>query len=88
MGARETALRVLAACRNNNAWADAALKAQLNRDGLVGADAALCKDLATIRLYCFSEDLLTGKEYRTCKIAEFNKKLLHLGIQSAFLPEF
>ena len=42
MGARETALRVLAACRNNNAWADAALKAQLNRDGLVGADAALC----------------------------------------------
>lgn len=52
------------------------------------ADAALCKDLATIRLYCFSEDLLTGKEYRTCKIAEFNKKLLNLGIQSAFLPEF
>ena len=42
MGARETALRVLTACRNNNAWADAALKAQLNRDGLVGADAALC----------------------------------------------
>ena len=42
MGARETALRVLAACRNNNAWADAALKDQLNRDGLVGADAALC----------------------------------------------
>ena len=52
------------------------------------ADAALCKDLATIRLYCFSEDLLTGKEYQTCKIAEFNKKLLNLGIQSAFLPEF
>ena len=51
------------------------------------ADAALCKDLATIRLYCFSEDPLIGKEYRTCKIAEFNKKLLSLGIQSAFLPE-
>ena len=46
MGARETALRVLAACRNNNAWADAALKAQLNRDGLVGADAALCSRMA------------------------------------------
>ena len=33
MGARETALQVLTACRNNHAWADAALKAQLSRDG-------------------------------------------------------
>ena len=45
MGARETALRVLTACRNNHAWADAALKAQLNRDGLVGPEAALCSRL-------------------------------------------
>lgn len=45
MGARETALRVLTACRNNQAWADAALKAQLNRDGLVGPEAALCSRL-------------------------------------------
>ena len=42
MGARETALRVLMSCRNNHAWADAALKAQLGRDGLVGPEAALC----------------------------------------------
>jgi len=42
MNARETALRVLVSCRTNNAWADAALKAQLQRDGLSGADAALC----------------------------------------------
>ena len=40
--ARETALRVLISCRTNGAWADAALKAQLQRDGLSGADAALC----------------------------------------------
>lgn len=40
--ARETALRVLISCRNNGAWADAALKAQMNRDGISGADAALC----------------------------------------------
>lgn len=40
--ARETALRVLISCRTNGAWADAALKAQLHRDGLTGADAALC----------------------------------------------
>lgn len=42
MSARETALRVLISCRTNGAWADAALKAQLERDGLQGADAALC----------------------------------------------
>ena len=40
--ARETALRVLISCRTNGAWADAALKAQLARDGLDRADAALC----------------------------------------------
>lgn len=40
--ARETALRVLVACRVNGAWADAALKAQLGREGLSGPDAALC----------------------------------------------
>ena len=40
--ARATALRVLVSCRNNGAWADAALKAQISRDGLSGSDAALC----------------------------------------------
>ena len=40
--ARITALRVLVSCRSNNAWADAALKAQISRDGLSGPDAALC----------------------------------------------
>ena len=45
MGTRETALRVLMSCRNNHAWADAALKAQLGRDGLVGPEAALCSRL-------------------------------------------
>ena len=40
--ARETALRVLIGCRTKDAWADAALKAQIQRDGLTAADAALC----------------------------------------------
>lgn len=40
--ARETALRVLIGCRTKDAWADAALKAQIQRDGLSAADAALC----------------------------------------------
>ncbi len=39
---RKTALRVLIACRTKGAWADAALKAQIARDGLSGSDAALC----------------------------------------------
>lgn len=42
MSARETALRVLTSCRASGAWADAALKAQLGRDGLSGPEAALC----------------------------------------------
>ena len=45
MNARETALRVLVSCRTNSAWADAALKAQMDRDGLSGPDAALCTRL-------------------------------------------
>lgn len=43
--ARETALRVLISCRTNGAWADATLQAQLRRDGVSGADAALCSRL-------------------------------------------
>ena len=43
--ARETALRVLISCRTNGAWADAALQAQLRRDGIAGLDAALCSRL-------------------------------------------
>ena len=45
MSARETALRVLVSCRTNGAWADAALKAQMERDNLSGPDAALCTRL-------------------------------------------
>ena len=36
-----SALRVLTACRVNGAWADAALSAELKREGLNAADAAL-----------------------------------------------
>ena len=39
---RETALRVLTSCRTHSAWADAALQAQVRRDGLHQKDAALC----------------------------------------------
>ena len=42
---RETALRVLIACRTNGAWADAALQAQIKRAALSRRDAALCSRL-------------------------------------------
>ena len=42
---RKAALRVLVNCRTNGAWADAALNVQIRRDGLSGADAALCSRL-------------------------------------------
>ena len=42
MSARRTALEVLRRCRTNQAWADAALGPALRRNGLTGADAALC----------------------------------------------
>ena len=41
MSARTAALRVLTACRTNDAWADAALSAELKRTPLSPADAAL-----------------------------------------------
>ena len=41
MSARMSALRALTACRVNGAWADAALAAELKRENLSAADAAL-----------------------------------------------
>lgn len=41
MGARDTALSVLTACRRQQSWADAALKQALARDGLDRRDSAL-----------------------------------------------
>ncbi len=41
MSARDSALRVLTACRKSGAWADAALAAELKRENLSPADAAL-----------------------------------------------
>lgn len=41
MSARDTALRVLSSVSSNSAWADAGLKARLQKDSLSGAEAAL-----------------------------------------------
>ena len=42
---REAALRVLTACQRDGAWADAALRAELERANLSPQDAALCSQL-------------------------------------------
>lgn len=46
VSARETALSVLAACRQNGAWVDGALKAALKKDALDARDAALASRIA------------------------------------------
>ena len=45
MGARDTALSVLSACRKAGAWSDGALRQALRRDGLDRRDAALATQL-------------------------------------------
>lgn len=71
MSARETALRVLRSCRTGGAWADAALRAQLGRDGLSGPDAALCSRI----VYGVTQNRLLLDFYLT---AYCSQKLDHL----------
>ena len=47
MGARETALHGLMACRKNGAWSNAVLKEYIQRDRLNPLDAALAPGFAT-----------------------------------------
>lgn len=51
-------------------------------------EANLSKDLATIRTYSFSEDVLSGKKYKQLNLRTFNERLRSLGIQTAELPEY
>ena len=45
MGARQTALQVLIACRKEGAWSNSVLKTYLQRDGLDRREAALATRL-------------------------------------------
>ena len=51
-------------------------------------DAYLSKDLATIRTYSFTDDVLVGKSYAEMNVHGFNGQLRELGIQTAELPEY
>lgn len=67
MGARETALNVLIACRKDGAWSNGVLKEYLQRDRLDGREAALATRLCygvtqnKLKLDFYLRQLLTGK---------------------------
>lgn len=67
MGARETALNVLIACRKNGAWSNGILKEYTNRDKLDRREAALAARLCygvlqnRAKLDFYLKQLLTGK---------------------------
>ena len=83
MGARETALNALIACRKNGAWPNAALKEYLQRDHLDSRDAALATRLVygvlqnRNKLDFYLKQLLTGKLSGLHPVV---KDILHLGI--------
>ena len=83
MGARETALNALIACRKNGAWPNAALKEYLQRDHLDSRDAALATRLLygvlqnRGRLDFYLKQLLTGKLSGLHPVV---RDILHLGI--------
>ena len=83
MGARETALNALIACRKNGAWPNATLKQYLQRDRLEGRDAALATRLVygvlqnRNRLDFYLKQFLTGKLSGVHPVV---KDILHLGL--------
>ena len=83
MGARETALNALIACRKNGAWPNAALKELLQRDRLESRDAALCTRLVygvlqnRNRLDFYLKQFLTGRRSGLHPVV---KDILHLGL--------
>ena len=83
MGARETALNVLIACRKENAWSNAVLKDYVIRDRLDGRDAALAARLCygvqqnRNKLDFYLAQLLTGKLKDLHPVL---RDILHIGL--------
>ncbi len=83
MGARETALNVLIACRKEGAWSNGVLKTYLSRDRLDRREAALASRLCygvlqnRIKLDFYLEQLLTG---RLNKLHPVVRDILHMGL--------
>ena len=87
MGARETALNVLIACRKEGAWSNGMLKAYIGRDRLDSREAALASRLCygvlqnRIKLDFYLEQLLTGKLKALHPVVH---DVLHLGLYQIY----
>ena len=83
MGARETALNVLIACRKEGGWSNGVLKEYLQRDHLDRRDAALATRLCygvlqnRLKLDHYLQQLLTGK---LKDLHPAVRDILHLGL--------
>ncbi len=87
MGARETALNVLIACRTEDGWSNGVLKEYLNRDRLDRRDAALATRLCygvlqnRLKLDFYLQQLLTGK---LKDLHPAVRDILHLGLYQLY----
>ena len=87
MGARETALNVLIACRTEGGWSNSALKEYINRDRLDRRDAALATRLTygvlqnRLKLDFYLQQLLTGK---LKDLHPAVRDILHLGLYQLY----
>ena len=87
MGARETALNVLIACRKDGAWSNGVLKEYIVRDHLDPRDAALASRLCygvlqnRLKLDFYLKQLLTGK---LKDLHPAVRDILHLGLYQIF----
>ena len=87
MGARETALNVLIACRKDGAWSNGALKEYIRRDRLDGREAALASRLCygviqnRALLDSYLSQLLTGK---LKDLHPAVRDILHLGLYQIY----
>ena len=87
MGARETALNALIACRKGGAWSNGVLKDYIQRDRLDSRDAALATRLCygvlqnRNKLDFYLQQLLTGKLKDLHPVA---RDVLHLGLYQIY----
>ena len=87
MGARQTALNVLIACRKEAGWSNAVLKQYLSRDGLDRREAALATRLCygvlqnRLKLDFYLAQLLTGKLKDLHPVL---RDILHLGVYQLY----
>ena len=90
MGARETALNVLIACRKEGGWSNSVLKAYTARDRLDSRDSALAARLSygvlQNRNYLdfYLKQLLTGKIKDLHPVV---RDILHLGLYQMYLMD-